>query len=101
MTVLGWMDFFLSVSVSMLIVAALFARQVVGFENGMAGMRKASAVIAKSAGAFLRRPLKIAAGIAGLLMPALAYGQTDQAGGEAGLKVPDLSTSVVSRHGRA
>jgi len=90
-TVLGWMDFFVSVSVLTLIVAAFFARQVVGFENGMAGIRKGFAAIKVGARVFLRRPLKIAAGLAGLLLPTLAYGQTE-AGGEASLKVPDLST---------
>ena len=91
MTVLGWMNFFLSVSVLALIVAAFFAQQVVGLKNGMAVMRKISAAAAKGAGAFLRRPFKIAVGLGALLLPALAYGQTE-AGGEAGLKVPDLST---------
>ncbi|MGA2909372.1 MAG: hypothetical protein ABSE36_16850, partial [Terracidiphilus sp.] len=61
MTVLGWMDFFVSVSVLTLIVAAFFARQVVGFENGMAGIRKGFAAIKVGARVFLRRPLKIAA----------------------------------------
>ena len=90
MTVLGWMNFFVSVSVLTLIVAAFFARQVVGFEIGMTGMRKISTVIVKGAEAILKRPYKAAAGLLTLL-PTLAYGQ-NEAGGEASLKVPDLST---------
>jgi len=88
-TVLGWMNLFLSVSVLALIVAAFFARQVIGFEHGMAGMRKISSAIKTSAEG-LRRPYKTAAALL-MLLPALAYGQTE-AGGEASLKVPDLST---------
>ena len=91
-TVLGWMNFFLCVSVFTLIVAAFFARQVIGSEIGMASMRRISAAIKRGAKVFLNRPYKTAAGLLGLLLPALAYGQTEQAGGEAGLKVPDLST---------
>ena len=91
MTVLGWMDFFVSVSVLTFIVAAFFARQVIGFEIGMATVRKISAAIKKGAEVLLNRPYKTAAALLGLLLPAMAYGQ-NEAGGEAGLKVPDLST---------
>ena len=90
-TVLGWMDFFVSVSVLTFIVAAFFARQVIGFEIGMATVRKISAAIKKGAEVLLNRPYKTAAALLGLLLPAMAYGQ-NEAGGEAGLKVPDLST---------
>ncbi len=86
-TVLGLLDC-LSVSVLMLIVAAFFARQDFGIGVGMSGMRSISSPIV----ALLTRHYKAAMVPLGLLLPALAYGQTDQAGGEASLKVPDLST---------
>ena len=86
-TVLGLLDC-LSVSVLMLIVAAFFARQDFGIGVGMSGMRSISSPIV----ALLKRHYKAAMVPLGLLLPALAYGQTGQAGGEASLKVPDLST---------
>jgi K(+)-stimulated pyrophosphate-energized sodium pump len=55
-------------------------------------VQKIAGVVREGAVAFLKRPYKIAAAMAGLLLPAFAYGQTEQAGGEASLKVPDLST---------
>ncbi len=76
MTVLGSVDLFLSVSI--LVLAAFFARLNFG-----------AAVTA--AIAMAKRHLKAAVAMMGLLMPALAFGQSE-AGGEASLKVPDLST---------
>ena len=99
-TVLGGMDFFACVSVLTLIVAAFFARQVIGSEIGMAKMRKISAAIMKGAEVLLNRPYRTAAGLLTLLLPTLAYGQTEQAGGgEASLKLPDLRTVNFAHFG--
>jgi K(+)-stimulated pyrophosphate-energized sodium pump len=49
------------------------------------------------AGLFLKRQSKIAAVLVGLLLPTLAYGQGESGGGEASLKLPDLS--VVNHFG--
>ncbi len=93
MTVLGWMYFFVSASVLSLIVAAFFARQVIGSGIGAAEMRRISAAIEKGAVAFLKRQYKTLAAALGLLLPAFAYGETEHAGGgEANLTLPDLSS---------
>ena len=85
MTVLGWVYFFVGVSVLSLIVAAFFARQVIGFNIGAADMQKISAAIKEGAGALLKRPYKrvaaVTVAVLGLLLPAFAYGQTEHAGG--------------------
>ncbi len=47
--------------------------------------------IKERAGAFLQRHYKLAA-VLGLLLPTFAYGQGETGGGEASLKLPDLST---------
>jgi K(+)-stimulated pyrophosphate-energized sodium pump len=47
--------------------------------------------IRQRAGAFLLRHFKLAA-VIGLLLPTFAYGQGEAGGGEASLKLPDLST---------
>jgi len=85
-TVLGSMEFCLSVLT--LLVAVFFVRQELGIE--MVGMGKISLAIRQGAAALMRHS-KAAMVLAGLAMPALAFGQSDQAGGEASLKVPDLS----------
>ena len=90
MTVLNSVYFFLSAGVLSLLVAAFFARRVVGSVLG-SELVKISAAIKKGAKVLLNRPYKTAAGLLGLLLPTFAYGQTE-AGGEASLKVPDLST---------
>jgi K(+)-stimulated pyrophosphate-energized sodium pump len=85
-------EFFLSVSGLSLIVAVIFRRQVIGSGIGTVDVQKIAGVVKEGAVAFMKRPCKIAAAMAGLLLPTFAYGQTEQAGGEASLKVPDLST---------
>jgi K(+)-stimulated pyrophosphate-energized sodium pump len=75
----------------MSIVAVLFARQTVGVQAGMADMRKIASAMKNGAAAFLKRPSRIAAAMAGLLLPTLANAQSE-AGGEASLKLPDLTS---------
>jgi K(+)-stimulated pyrophosphate-energized sodium pump len=85
--------FFLGVSLLSLVVAFLFARQVVGLAGGSADMRKISAAIKQGAGAFLNRRYRTAAALLGLLLPTFAYGQAEHAGGgEASLTLPDLTS---------
>jgi len=90
-TVVGWVYLFLGMSVLMSIVAVLFARQTVGVQAGMADMRKIASAMKNGAAAFLKRPSRIAAAMAGLLLPTLANAQSE-AGGEASLKLPDLTS---------
>ena len=98
MTVTNWVEFFLGASAFSLIAAVIFARQVIGSEIGTASIRKIFAgfrfgSIREGAGALLKLRFKIAAAAMGLLLPAIAYGQSEHAGGgEANLTLPDLST---------
>ncbi|MEI9968296.1 MAG: sodium-translocating pyrophosphatase [Terracidiphilus sp.] len=56
-------------------------------------MRKAFAAMKKGASTLLKMRYKAATVVAGLLLPAIAYGQSEHAGGgEANLTLPDLST---------
>jgi Na+/H+-translocating membrane pyrophosphatase len=79
-TVTNWVEFFLGVSVLSLIVAVIFRRQVIGSDIGTVDVQKIAGVVREGAVAFLKRPYKIATAMAGLLLPAFAYGQTEQAG---------------------
>ncbi len=93
MTALGWVYFFLGVSALSLIVAWLFAREVIGSDTGTSVMRQIAAAIKEGAEGFLKRQYKTMAALLGLLLPTFAYAQSEQAGGgEASLKLPDLST---------
>jgi K(+)-stimulated pyrophosphate-energized sodium pump len=91
-TVTNWVEFFLGVSGLSLVVAVIFGRQVIGSLE----LQKFAGAIKEGAEAFLKRPYKSVAAVTvsvlGLLLPTFAYGQTEQAAGEASLKVPDLST---------
>ena len=90
MTATDWVYSFVGVSLLSLIVAFLFARQV-----EMAGMRRVAAGIKGMSEAFLKRSYKAAAAVLGLglMLPGFAYGQPEATGGgEASLKLPDLSS---------
>jgi K(+)-stimulated pyrophosphate-energized sodium pump len=78
----------LAVSALSLVVASFFARQGIGSAIG--------APARKIAGTFLKHRYSTVAALLGLLLPTFAYGQ-EPAGGEASLKLPDLS--VVSHFG--
>jgi K(+)-stimulated pyrophosphate-energized sodium pump len=75
----GWVCFFLAVSVLSLIVASLFTHE---------GM-----------GAFLKRKSKTVAALLALMLPTFAYAQTEHAGGEASLTLPDLTTVKFANFG--
>ena len=93
MTATNWVYLSLGVSVLPLIVAFLFARQVIGSDTGAPALRRFTAAIKESVEAFLKRRYKTVAALLALLLPTFAFGQPEQsAGGEASLKLPDLST---------
>jgi K(+)-stimulated pyrophosphate-energized sodium pump len=106
-TVTNWVEFCLGASAFSLIAAVIFARQVIGSEIGKAGMRKIFAVMKEGAMTLLKQQFKVVATVLGLvipsLVPTLAYGQTEHAGGgEANLTLPDLSTvSFFGMNGHA
>ncbi len=96
MTAQYWVCFFLLVSACSLIVAFFFARQVIGSETGTPEMQKI-------AGAFLKRQYKTVAAVLGMvLLPTFASAQETAGGGEASLKLPDLSSvSFLGLDGRS
>jgi len=88
-----WVYYFLGGSVFSLIVAAFFARQVMGSNTGMPDMQRIAAAIKDGAVVLLKRQYKTATALLGLLIPAFAYAQPEHAGGgEANLVLPDLSS---------
>ncbi len=97
MTPVGWVCFFLGVSVFPLMMAVFLARQVIGSGVGTPGMQKISAAIKEGVMALLKRQYRIAAVVLGLLLPTLANAQTEHAGGgEANLTLPDLKSVIFS-----
>ncbi len=72
----GWVYFLMAVSVLMLGVASLFTRKLIA-----------------TAATFLKRQWKTVAALLALLLPTVAFAQTEQSGGgEANLVLPDLRT---------
>jgi len=94
--------FFLALSLMSLVVAFLFARRVIGTDTGTPEIQKIAVAINEGA-TFLKRQSKTMAAVLGLLLPTLAYGQTEHAGGgEANLVLPDLSSvSFLGINGHA
>ena len=82
----GWELFLFGVSVVSLCMAVFFARPLNGLD-----MRRIAGVV-NYGEAFLKRQYKIMAILVGLLLPTAASAQTEQAGGEASLRLPDLTT---------
>ena len=91
MTLEAWVCFFIAVSFLSLIVARLFTREALCSEMGTAAMQQITAAM-REGRAFLRRRSKPLAALAGLLLPTFAWAQSEPAGGEANLKLPDLSS---------
>ena len=93
MSVTAWVCIFLSVSVLSLIVARMFAREVIGPDSGTPAMQQIAGAIKNSGAAFVKRPYKAVAALLVMLLPTLAYAQPDHTGGgEASLTLPDLSS---------
>jgi K(+)-stimulated pyrophosphate-energized sodium pump len=78
---------FSGVSVVALFAAVFFRRQAVGSDR-----RKIAGAIREGSEAFLRRHLKTVTALVGLLLPAAASAQEQAGGGEASLRLPDLSS---------
>ena len=95
MTGTNWVEFILSVIALWFMAAVLFARQEIAWFIGASSWQRTRAAVRQGASAFLRRKYRTAAALACLLLPAFASAQ-DQAGGEASLKLPDLTTPAVS-----
>ena len=72
MTVQYWVYFFLTVSVLSLFVAFLFARQVIGSDNGTPAMQQIATAIKEGAEAFLKRQYKTIYGLA-IVLAILLY----------------------------
>jgi K(+)-stimulated pyrophosphate-energized sodium pump len=88
-----------------LVVAFLFARQVIGSDTGTAAMQQIAGTIKEGAKGFFKRQYKTVAALLGLLLPTLASAQEQAGGGEASLKLPDLRsvnfTSFFGLNGHA
>ncbi|MFZ0630581.1 MAG: sodium-translocating pyrophosphatase [Acidobacteriaceae bacterium] len=91
MSVTAWIGFGLVGSVLSLLVGWLLTQEGLKAGNGTSVTRPITAAVSGAA-TFLRRRYKTMAVLTGLLIPTLAYGQTEHAGGEANLQLPDLST---------
>ena len=98
MTGTGWVYFVLGLSGFSLFMAAFFARRVSRSKFGTAGMLCSSTAIMEGAATFLKRQYKTVAAVIGLLAPAFA-GAQESGGGEASLKLPDLTTPAVNFFG--
>jgi K(+)-stimulated pyrophosphate-energized sodium pump len=98
---MNWVEFFLALS-ALLVVASVFARQVIGSDTGTPETLKIAGAIRASAKAFFKLPYKTAAAVLGLLVPTFAAAQDHAVGGEANLVLPDLSTvSFFGMNGHA
>jgi K(+)-stimulated pyrophosphate-energized sodium pump len=85
-------DFLILLSVLSLLVAWLLTREVPGADTGASAMPHIAA-IKKGAKSILKRQYKTVAALLGLLLPTLAFAQTEHTrGGEANLTLPDLTT---------
>ena len=93
MTATYWVCFFVALSVPSLLIASLFALQVIGSDAKTAAMQQSAVAVRKGAEAFFKRHYRGVAASLGLLLPAFASAQTEHAGGgEANLVLPDLSS---------
>ena len=90
MSVEAWVCFFVAVSALSLVARWLFTGEVLGSAMGTPAMRKIAAAIQGRSEGFLKRRYKTAAALLGLLLPTFAYAQSEHAGGEANLTLPDL-----------
>jgi K(+)-stimulated pyrophosphate-energized sodium pump len=95
--------FFLGMSVLSLIAVFFFARRAIGAVSGQPKIQSIASAIKAGLEAFSKRHYRTAAALVCLLLPTLAYGQTEHGGGgEANLTLPDLSTvSFFGMNGHA
>jgi K(+)-stimulated pyrophosphate-energized sodium pump len=89
----GLVYLFLGMSALSLIASWLFTRDVSHTDTGTGAVRKIAGAIKEGAETLKKRSIQIAAGLLGLLLPTFAHAQAETAaGGEANLKLPDLSS---------
>src|ERR1700744_2828456 len=97
------MGFFLGMSALALLVAVFFTRRVVGSDAGTAATQPIWRAAKMRAEFFLKRRHKTVAAVTtavlALLLPTCGFAQTEHAGGEANLMLPDLKTQAVSFFG--
>jgi K(+)-stimulated pyrophosphate-energized sodium pump len=94
----AWVWFFVAVSALSLMVTRFFTREVL-----TTAMQRIAAAIKEGSMSFLKRQYKTVAALLGLLLPTLAYAQTEHgSGGEANLTLPDLrSVNFFGMNGHA
>jgi K(+)-stimulated pyrophosphate-energized sodium pump len=98
-TVDSGLEFIVFLSALALLVAEIFPRQFSKPVNGTTAWTILSA-IGQGVVALLKRHLKAVTALFGLMLPAVAFAQTEQGGGgEANLLLPDLKTQAVSFFG--
>jgi len=91
---LAWICLFLTVSVLSLFVAWLFTREVVGSDTATPAMQHIAASIK-----FAKRHYKTVAALICLMLPTFAFAQSEHAGGEASLTLPDLKSVNFANFG--
>jgi K(+)-stimulated pyrophosphate-energized sodium pump len=82
-----------------LFVAWLFTREGIGLDTATPAMQQIAASIKQGAVAFLKRQYKTVAALLCLMLPTFAFAQTEHAGGEASLTLPDLTTVNFANFG--
>jgi K(+)-stimulated pyrophosphate-energized sodium pump len=93
-SVTAWICLFLTVSVLSLFVAWLFTREVVGSDTATPAMQHIAASIK-----FAKRHYKTVAALICLMLPTFAFAQSEHAGGEASLTLPDLKSVNFANFG--
>jgi K(+)-stimulated pyrophosphate-energized sodium pump len=94
-SVTAWVCFFLTVSVLSLFVAWLFTREVIGSDTATPAMQQIAAAIK-----IAKRQYKTVAALLCLMLPTVAYAQSEHAGGgEASLTLPDLKSVYFENFG--
>ena len=94
MSVTAWVCLFLTVSVLSLFVAWLFTREVVGSDTATPAMQHIAAAIK-----IAKRQYKTVAALICLMLPTFAFAQSEHAGGEASLTLPDLKSVNFANFG--
>lgn len=86
---MGWVYLFLGVSCVLPLIAFISTRR----GKSSVEMPRIAGAFMEGAFVFLKRQMKTAVALTGLLLPAAAFAQTEQSGGgEASLKLPDLTS---------
>jgi len=93
-SVTAWVCLFLTVSVLSLFVAWLFTREVVGSDTATPAMQHIAAAIK-----IAKRQYKTVAALICLMLPTFAFAQSEHAGGEASLTLPDLKSVNFANFG--